>query len=296
MASVIANVIKSGTRVLIRRNRVQSKEALVKHLRRAFAPPPVSFIPRSVTVTRQHIGNMRVDHLAVDGPREVILYLHGGGYVAGDPKTYHSLCAGLAKTLHADVYLPKYRLAPEHAFPAPVEDALAAYEYILARFHPSKITVAGDSAGGGLTLALLLAARDKGLPPPKCAVVFSPFADVTRGAKSHHRNNDTDAMLSSAMLGIADDIYVRDPRELKHPYASPAFGDYHGLPPLLITVCEEECLRDDSYAVAQRAREANVPVTFISRQDLFHVWPVMYPLLPEAREDFQKVVAFIRQH
>ncbi len=124
MASLTARLIKRGTRVLIKRNTVQDKHTLVKHLRRAFAPPPFSLIPPGVRLSRFQHGALRGDWLQVAQPREAILYLHGGGYVAGHPKTYHNLCAGLAKQLQANVYLPRYRLAPEHAFPAPVEDGV----------------------------------------------------------------------------------------------------------------------------------------------------------------------------
>lgn len=296
MASLTAQIIKIGSRLQIRRDHVESTESLIAHLRKAFAPPPLAIIPRGVTVSKTKLGNIETDHLVTRRAREAILYFHGGGYVAGGPKTYHSLCAGLCKRLNAEAFLPKYRLAPENPFPAAVEDALESYQALLEHFAPEKITVAGDSAGGGLTLALLLALKDQGLPQPKCAVVFSPYADVTRQAQSYIRNDATDPMLSLAMLNAGGNVYVQDERDLTHPYASPILGDFTGLPPLLITVCEEECLRDDSYKVAQKAQAANVPVSFISRQDLFHVWPIMYPLLPEARADFKKIVSFIQKY
>ena len=144
-------------------------------------------------------------------------------------------------------------------------------------------------------LRTLLALRDKGIPLPKCAVVLSPFSDVRATARSITGNNRSDAMLSKQMLEVGRNVYARTPEDETNPYASPALGDYTGLPPLLITVCEEECLRDDAYAVADRARVCGVQVSFISRPDLLHVWPIFVPVLPEAREDLRKIIRFIRQ-
>lgn len=296
MPSLIARVVKAGSRLTIR-HQPKSADALVRHLRRTMGNPPmVTLLPRGVTRAPFREGNLKGDWLRVAKPRQVLLYLHGGGYVCGTPKTYHNLCGRLAKALEADVLMPAYRLAPEHPFPAAVDDALEAYDFLLRQgWRGDQISVAGDSAGGGLTLALLLALRDRKRPLPKCAVVYSPYADVTMAQPSRRYNDGKDDMLSYRMLEIGMDVYVQN-GEHEHPYASPVYGDYTGLPPLFITVCEQEIFRDDAYRVADAARAAGVPVSLLARNDLLHVWPIFVPILPEAREDLEKVVRFIGAH
>jgi len=296
MTSLAARALQIVSRATIKSNPT-SRDELVRHLRRTMNnPPPVSLLPMGVQAARFDNGHIAGDWLQVKTARRAVLYLHGGGYIAGVTKTYHALCGRLASDLEADVFLPEYRLAPEHPFPAAVEDAEKAYDLLLDYgWDPKHIVIAGDSAGGGLALATLLKLRDDGKPLPACAVVMSPFADMTASATSHLGNDSTDAMLSARMLAVGEDIYVNDPDQLRHPYASPVFGDFRGLPPLLISVDEEECLRDDAHEVATRAREAKVPVSMIVRRGVLHVWPVFYPWLPEAREDVGKILAFVRR-
>lgn len=296
MPSLIARAIKAGARLSIR-HQPTSPERLVRHLRLTMGnPPAITLLPRGVTATPFQEGDVQGDWLRVTKPTQAILYFHGGGYVCGSPKTYHNLCGRLAKALQADVLMPAYRLAPEHPFPAAVDDALSAYDLLLRQgWRGDQITVAGDSAGGGLTLALLLALRDRQQPMPKCAVVYSPYADVTMASPSRRYNDGKDDMLSFRMLEVGKDVYVQN-GDYENPYASPVYGDYTGLPPLFITVCEQEIFRDDAYRVAEAARSAGVPVSILARHDLLHVWPIFVPFLPEAREDLEKVVRFISTH
>lgn len=295
MPSPITRALKLVARLTIKHT-PKSPEALIRHLRIYMSNPPLPVIlPRGVSVTTFREGGLSGDRLLVAGAGQVILYLHGGGYVCGKTKTYHNLCSRLAKELNAEVWLPDYRLAPEHPFPAAIEDAVASYELLLKKgWRPEQITIAGDSAGGGLTLGTLLALRDAGRPLPKCAVVLSPYADLRAINPSVTRNDRRDWMLSKAMLQMGDGIYARTPQDTVHPHASPALGDYSGLPPLFITVCEEECLRDDAYAVEARAKEAGVPVTLFARPDTLHVWPIFVPVMPEARADLKRIANFIR--
>ena len=296
MPSLIARALKTGSRLIVR-HQPSSSKSLVRHLRLTMGNPPlVTLLPRGVKRTTFHEGNIKGDWLRVEQPGQVILYFHGGGYVCGSPKTYHNLCSRLAKALQADVFLPVYRLAPEHPFPAGLNDALEAYEFLLRQgWRGDQISVAGDSAGAGLTLALLLALRDRERPMPKCAVVYSPYADVTLTSPSRLHNDSTDDMLSYRMLEVGMGTYVQN-GDYKNPYASPVYGDYTGLPPLFITVCEQELLRDDAYRVAAAARAVGVEVSLLARDDLLHVWPIFVPFLPEAREDLEKVVRFIGAH
>lgn len=302
MPSLPARALMAYSRAVIKRNDL-TKAQLTPHLRRTMNNSPLpALLPAGTRVktftATGAMGNelLRGDWLQRKSAKRALLYLHGGGYIAGITRTYHSVCGKLAKELDADVYLPDYRLAPEHPFPAAVEDALIAYELVLSHgWAPEQVMVAGDSAGGGLTLALLLKLRDEGRPLPACAVVFSPFADMTATARSHSYNNSSDAMLSEHMLSVAEDLYVRSAENLRHPYASPVYGDFSGLPPLMVTVSENECLRDDAHEVVARAKKAGVPVTLLSRPDLLHVWPIFWPVLPEAREDMVEVANFLRR-
>jgi len=296
MASLLAHIVKRVTRRKMRRE-LESPERLVAHLRVAMNEPPLPpMIPKGVRWEELGDGALRGEALRVAVPREAVLYLHGGGYVAGHPRVYRNLCARLAKRLTADVFVPEYRLAPEHPFPAALEDALAAYRAVLARgFSARTISVMGDSAGGGLTLALLLALRDQGEALPKCAVVFSPLADLRLTNQSIQKNSPSDAMLSEHMIKLGAGLYPGG-HDVTNPLLSPALGEYAGICPLLVSVCEEECLRDDAYAVVARAESAGVSVEVISRPDLLHVWPIFTPLLAEAREDFEQITRFITRH
>lgn len=295
MPSLIAHSMKLFSRTYIRLH-PKDEASLVAHLRRSMNHSPIPvMLPKGVRAEPWADGALRGDRLLVAKPEKVILYLHGGGYVCGRTKTYFNFCSRLARDLNAEVLLPDYRLAPEHPFPAAIDDAVAAYEHLLKKgWRPDQITIGGDSAGGGLTLGTLLALRDNGRPMPRCAVLISPFADVRAIAPSVHGNDATDYMLGASMLEVGRNVYARTPLDAVHPYASPALGDFRGLPPLFITVCDHECLRDDAYAVEAKALAAGVPVTLLSRPDLFHVWPIFAPILPEAREDLPRITNFIR--
>lgn len=295
MPSLIAHSMKLFSRMYIRHN-PKDQASLVQHLRRSMnhSPLPV-LLPPGVRAEAWQDAGVRGDRLLVAAPEQVILYLHGGGYVCGKTRTYFNICSRLARELNAEVLLPAYRLAPEHPFPAAIEDAVASYEWLLKQgWRGDQITIAGDSAGGGLSLGTLLALRDNGRPLPRCAVLISPYADVHSTTASIRGNDATDFMLGANMLEVGRNVYAQTPLDAAHPYASPALGDYSGLPPLFITVCDHECLRDDAYAVEAKALAAGVPVTLLSRPDLMHVWPIFAPLLPEAREDLTRIANFIR--
>ena len=295
MVSLAARAVAAYSRVVLKRQ-PRSPEHLVRHLRARLDhnPLPVLLFPG---VKRQTFAGNGIhgEWLSVGRPTQAVLYLHGGGYVAGVTSTYLTLCGKLARALKADVYLPSYRLAPEHPFPAAIDDAIAAYTLLLKQFPANRITIMGDSAGGGLTLGTLLALRDRGMPLPKCAVVYSPYADVTQSMDSRRYNAKKDDMFTHGTFTASMNLYGQTDEDRRNPYASPAFGDYHGIPPLFITVSEDECLRDDAHMVAERARLAGVDVEFISRRGLVHVWPIFYPMMPEARLDVRKTIRFIQQ-
>ena len=218
-----------------------------------------------------------------------MLYLHGGGYTVGSPRTHRHLGAAIAAAAKAPVYMPDYRLAPEHPFPAAVEDALAAYRHLLDRgINPARIGIGGDSAGGGLTLALLLAARDEGLPMPATGICISPWADFTGSAASHETKRDIDPMVRKGDLQTMTDHYLQG-QDPKTPLVSPIFADLKGLPPLLIQVGAAEILFDDAIVLERVARAAGIETTLEVWDDMFHVWHLFHPHLSEGRRAIARV-------
>lgn len=227
-----------------------------------------------------------------------LLYLHGGGFVSGSGAFYLPLAGHISAAAGCAVLLPDYRLAPEAPFPAGLEDCLAAYAWL--REHgpdgpaPARgMFVAGDSAGGGLTLAALLALRDRGLPLPQGAIPISPFADCTLSGDSLWSEDRLDPIMNPRCLPDFVRCYVTE-EQTRDPLASPVFGDYRGLPPLLIQVGEREIIRDDSVRVAARAEADGVDVTLEVWEGMWHVFQSHEPLMPEAREAVQHIGAFVR--
>lgn len=225
----------------------------------------------------------------------VLVYFHGGGYRMGSALAWRSFGSHLARLAGAEVVLVDYRLAPENPFPAAVDDALAAYAALLAAGQPAeRIVAAGDSAGGGLAAALLLGARERGLPLPAGAALLSPWADLTNTAASFRANAESDRMFSKQAADDAATAYLTggDP---KNPLASPVFGDWTGMPPLLIHVGDTEVLLDDAARLAEVARAAGVSVRHEIYPGMPHVWHLGYPHYPEAVRALEDVAAFARQ-
>jgi monoterpene epsilon-lactone hydrolase len=222
----------------------------------------------------------------------VLLYLHGGGYVSGSPATHRSLMVRLGHAANARVFAPAYRLAPEFPYPTAVEDAWAAYWWLLTRgVEPQQIVVAGDSAGGGLTVALMLALREANMPLPAGGVCLSPWFDLALTARSLTTNRQSD-YLNDAILHASAAMYLGD-HDVREPLASPLYADLHGLPPLLIQVGAAEMLRDDGRRLAARARKAGVDVTLEEYAGMVHVWHFIYLLEPRARQAVQAVGEFV---
>jgi monoterpene epsilon-lactone hydrolase len=223
-----------------------------------------------------------------------ILYLHGGGYVAMSARTHRSITSRLAAWSNASVFALNYRLAPEHRFPAALDDALAAYRTLLATGTPaSAVALAGDSAGGGLALALLVAARDAGEPLPAAAMLFSPWTDLAATGNSIIDNNEIDPLFFGTWVGLTARHYLGD-TPATHPLVSPLYADLTGLPPLLIQVGDSEVLLDDSRRVTEIARRAGVEATLQIFPSVPHGWQVFAPILPEARASLRDAAGFIR--
>jgi acetyl esterase/lipase len=230
---------------------------------------------------------------ATDG---VILYLHGGAYVAGSPRTHRNLTTRLAEGARRWVLAIDYRMAPEHPHPAAVEDAVAAYRFLLEGAKSSEqIAVVGDSAGGGLTVALLVALKNEGLPMPGCAVPISPWVDMEGVGESWTTRADVDPMIDPDDLRWKGSLYLagQDPRT---PTAAPMYADLSGLPPLLIQVGDAEVLLDDSLTLAERARGAGVDVTLDKQDEMIHVWPLFAGIAPESDAALELIVEFVDKH
>jgi monoterpene epsilon-lactone hydrolase len=228
--------------------------------------------------------------------KRIVLYLHGGGYNAGSITSHLPLTSNIALAAKARILAIDYRLAPEHLFPAAVEDALKAYQWLLkGAVQANQIVIAGDSAGGGLTLSLLLSLREKGLPLPAAAVCLSPWTDLTCSSESWETNAKMDFMLEKKSTVKAAKLYLGD-ADPRSPLASPLYADPAGLPPLLILVGSEEVLLSDSTRFAEKARLAGVDITLENWKGMQHVWPFAASLLPEGRQAVNRIGEFIIQH
>jgi len=222
-----------------------------------------------------------------------VYYLHGGGYVIGSVATHRILAYDLSKASGVRVLSMEYSLAPEHPFPAGLEDAVAGYKWLLqSGIAPEHIAIAGDSAGGGLAVATLLALRDRGIPLPAVAVCFSPWVDLEGAGESMSSRADVDPMVQKAGLLWYTGLYMAggDPRD---PLASPLHGALSGLPSMLIQVGDCETLLDDATRLAERLRAAGVPVELDVWDRMIHVWQLFAPILSEGRDAIDKAGVFI---
>ncbi len=254
-----------------------------------------SQLPDKVTINETRVGDLDAEWVAMPNSANgrVVLYLHGGGYVMGSRRTHRELASRIAREAAARVLVLEYRLAPEHPFPAAVEDATAAYRWLRKQgIAAGSIAIAGDSAGGGLTLATLLALRDAGDALPACAVCLSPWTDLEGTGASAQPGGADDPMIDAAALRDTGRTYAAS--AVRNPLAAPLHGNYKGLPPLLIQVGTREILLDDSTRVADKARAAGVPVRLEIEEGAPHVWQ-MVPHLPESIDAVRRIGAFVRE-
>jgi acetyl esterase/lipase len=224
-----------------------------------------------------------------------VLYCHGGGYYFCSPRTHRSLVFALATRADTRIFSLDYRLAPEHRYPAALDDATAAYRRLIAiGLAPESIVIAGDSAGGGLALATLVALRDAGDPLPAGGLLFSPWTDLAAAGASIRSNDSVDPMFCGASIALAAKVYLGD-SPATDPYASPVYADLHGLPPLFIMAGSTEVLLDDSQRVADNARAAGVDCEFEVWKKMPHVWPMFAPFIPEANRALEHAAAFVQR-
>ena len=256
------------------------------------AMPP----PKGVTFTPGVVGGISGEWARVEGaePTATLLYLHGGGYFACSPRTHRPFSGSYARQGFA-VFIPEYRLAPEHPFPAAVEDAEAAWHGLVALGHaPASLTVSGDSAGGGLSLSLMLTLRDKNQPGPAAAALFSPWTDLAATGPSVTSNAKRDAMFWAPGLVTGGAAYLAG-TPATNPIASPHYADLHGLPPMLIHVGDREILRDDGLRLAEHARQAGIEIALKVWPVVPHVWQLAQ-FVPEARQSMREAGAFLMRH
>jgi acetyl esterase/lipase len=258
----------------------------------SFAAPP----PPGTIVEPADAGGVPAEWVAAAGvdSRRVLLYLHGGAYQVGSPASSRRMIALISAAARVRVLSVGYRLAPEHPFPAAVDDALTAYRFLLhgdaghGDAGPAAIAIAGDSAGGGLALATLVALRDAGDPLPAAAVAISPWTDLALTGESVSTRAGVDVMIKPDGMRESAATYLAgaDPR---HPYASPLYADLHGLPPILIHVGDAEVILDDSTRFAAKARAAGVDVTLEVWDQMPHVWHAFAGLLPESGQAIERI-------
>ena len=223
----------------------------------------------------------------------VILYFHGGGYVIGSNRTHLELAGRLARAARAQVMMLEYRLAPENPFPAALEDAVAAYRYLLERrVDASRIVLAGDSAGGGLAISTAMRLRDQGFPCPAGVVAMSPWLDLTCEQAANSPARSRDPLISAQRIRYLARQYAGE-HPLDHPGVSPFFGNIAGLPPLLVQVGADEALSAECEAFAARAREVGVEANLQVWPEMFHVWQFAAGLLPEGREAIRQIGEFV---
>jgi acetyl esterase/lipase len=255
-------------------------------------------LPAEVTVTRAVLGGVPAAEITVDGvePRHVVLYFHGGVYVLGDAFLAADLASQVGRRTGAKVISVDYRLAPEHPYPAAVDDALAAYEALLRNgTAPSDIAFAGESAGGGLAIATLVNARDHGLPMPAAAFVMSPYADLTLAGTTMETKREVDVLMSREALQprIADYTSGQD---AALGLISPIFADLSGLPPLIIQAGTHEVLLDDAVRLARQAATADVEVTLDITPGVPHVFQAYHPILDEAAAALDRAGQLLSAH
>jgi acetyl esterase/lipase len=255
-------------------------------------------LPADVTVTAAELGGVPTAEITVDGiePRHVVLYFHGGVYVMGDAFLAAELASQVGRRTDAKVISVDYRLAPEHPYPAAVDDALAAYEALLDNgTAPSEIAFAGESAGGGLAIATLVNARDHGLPLPAAALVMSPYADLTLAGTTMETRREADPLLSREALQARIPDYTAG-QDAALGLISPIFADLSGLPPLIIQAGTHEVLLDDAVRLAQRAVTADVEVTLDITPGVPHVFQAYHAILDEATAALDRAGRLLSAH
>ncbi len=267
-------------------------------IRKNMVEPPWK-CPACFNMTQITLAGCRAELLSpVENPdmERIVLQLHGGGYIGAMRNIYRSF-AGLYSELGKgiSVLVPDYRVAPEHPYPAALEDALSAYEWLRKNGYPAnQIVFAGDSAGGGLALALCLYLKDHGMELPEGLVLMSPWTDLTASGESYETNYTLDPLFGNTRDSMLYNLDYAGDEDPANPYISPLFGDFTGFPPMLVQAGSIEMLLSDSTRLAQKAREAGVKVRISIYEEMFHVFQMAELMLPESKQAWEEVGKFLR--
>jgi len=274
--------------------------------------PTIDDLPRIRAGMEKAAGRMRLHRETIVGetnlngipaerittPRSVsdraVLYLHGGAYVLCSPRTHRGLASAVAFASHSQAWVIEYRLAPEHPYPAALQDGLRAWDELAQRFAPERIAIVGDSAGGGLAVQLLVALRDRGGPLPGCAALMSPWVDLSGSGPTMWERNARDPWLPAELMHLPAQAYAGD-LDVADPRVSPLFADLRGLPPLLVHCGTDEIVHDDATRLVERAKAAGVDATIGIWPGMFHVFQA-FPGIPERRRALREIGGFIRRH
>jgi epsilon-lactone hydrolase len=300
MPSWQARLAAGYVRLVVRRVDWGDTDALARRSRRLFGPP--SWYQRltmhDVRATPVHTDTVRGEWIDPESPtgNAVLLYVHGGGYVSCSARAYRPLTAALARRLGWRVFSTDYRTAPESRFPAAFDDVVAAYRWLQTDGAPgARIAIAGDSAGGGLVLALAMHIRDVGWPPPTCVAALSPWTDLAATGDSLQRNNGQCAMFRPENMPAFASAYLGNASAMD-PRASPLYGDVHNLPPVLLQVGSTELLLDDAQRVHDRIASAGGSSRITIYDDVMHGWHLMEAIVPESKAAVDEIVTFIHEH
>lgn len=272
----------------------------VETARRHFEKVARTFLPRAigVEVEQAELAGVAVDWLRPKqaDKSKVIFYLHGGAYVIGSRRTHRQMVSHIARAAGVTAVLPEYRLAPEHPFPAAIDDAVAVYRALLeSGFKPEDIVISGDSAGGGLSVATLLALRHAGDPLPAAAVLMSPFLDVTASGESATTRADQDPWFQVTDMGVVARYYCPDESKWRDPLVSPVFANVSGLPPMLVHVGDDEILLSDSTRLVEKLEAAGIDVEFEIFPHMWHVFQMFVGKMPEGKKAVAKIGEYIRR-
>lgn len=256
----------------------------------------LSRLPPDVRITQTTVGGIPAEWLRPSGAPEgkAILYVHGGGYVSGSCADHRGFVASFAKKQGYAALTYDYRLAPEHPYPAAVEDSLAVYRGLLEHYRAEDILLAGESAGGGLALALVFALKQSALPIPCAAVAISPWTDLTCSSPAYHLRNARSVAPRDSWTVFAN--HYADGKDRHDPLMSPLFGNPEGFPPLLVNAGSDDELFDDCREFARMTREAGVEVVFRAGEGMIHCYPLLAPMFREATEAMDEIARFVSRH
>jgi len=276
-----------------------AEEATPLDWRREFEALCAKFpLPDDIEVEEVDAGGVPALWVSAPGVSSdrTLIHFHSGGYVMGSAKGYREFAYRLSQAADARVLLPDYRLAPENAYPAPLEDGLAAYRWLAEQEDPSRIVSVGDSAGGGMNLAVLVSLRDAGDTLPAAAVCISPLTDLAAEGESYANFPDRDPVISAELAVGMGVVYMGEGRvPAETPLASPLYADLHDLPPLFVVVGDAEALYSDSTRLVDKVKAAGGEIELVVGEDLLHIYPLFASILPEGREAIEQIGRFVQE-